>query len=49
MQGILRAEHGAGAVRLSRWRSIETSLAEVNRRLAELKTKNNAGLYKSGD
>jgi hypothetical protein len=49
MQGILRAEHGAGAVRLSRWRSIETSLAEVNRRLAELKTKSNAGLYKSAD
>lgn len=40
LQGRLRAENGARVVRLSRWRSIEASLADVNRRLAQLKTKN---------
>lgn len=37
MQSMLRAQHGAAAVRLSQWNSIEASLADVNRRLSELK------------
>lgn len=39
VQSRLRAEHGAAAERFKQWRSIDASLAEVNRRLVELKPK----------
>ena len=38
-QSVLYSKHGAAASRLSEWSSIESRVADVNRRLTEMKPK----------